>query len=197
MSLYDRYANKVLYKHETTNERISSRDALEAAVAAGADLNGANLAGADLNGANLAGAYLSRADLAGADLAGANLAGADLAGADLAGANLAGANLVGANLAGAYLVGAKWRDDIIINRTPLQLFGLRWPVKIFDQHMQVGCQLHTLAEWEAFDDAAIVAMDSRNALRFWRANKAALLALARADGRGIEAIETSAGEVAP
>ena len=101
-------------------------------------------------------------------------------------ANLAGANLAGANLASANLDGAKWRDGITINRAPLQLHGLKWDVYILDQHMQIGCELHTLAEWAAFDDARIVAMDGRYALRFWRAHKAALLALAASDGRGVE-----------
>jgi pentapeptide repeat protein len=124
-------------KHRSTGtvlwsgEAASSRDAVIAAVKAGAyladaNLAGANLAGADLADANLAGANLAdaylaganlacanlaRADLACANLAGAYLAGANLAGADLACAylacaNLAGANLAGANLAGAYLAGA-------------------------------------------------------------------------------------------
>ncbi len=104
-----------------TTEAASLREAVEAAVSAGANLSraylsgaelagaylaGADLSGAYLSGANLSDANLSRAYLSGADLAGADLAGADLAGADLAGANLAGANLAGADLAGADLAGA-------------------------------------------------------------------------------------------
>jgi hypothetical protein len=105
--------------------------------------------------------------------------------ANLAGANLAGANLDGAYLARANLDGAKWREDITINRAPLQIAGLHWMVYILDQHMQIGCQLHTIAEWRDFDDAAIVDMDGKSALRFWRAHKSALLALAESDGRGV------------
>jgi len=196
---------------------MAMRHALEAATQARANLAGAYLADANLVGANLAGAYLAGANLvdanladanlvdaylAGANLAGANLAGANLvdaylAGANLAGAYLAGANLVDANLAGAYLAGAnlvdanltgaKWRDDITISRAPLQISGLRWTVYLLDQHMQIGCELHTLAEWADFDDARICGMDGRDALRFWRAHKDALLSLARSDGRGVAA----------
>jgi Pentapeptide repeats (8 copies) len=64
------------------------RAAVEAAVKAGASLEGADLGGADLGGASLEGD-----DLRGADLGGANLEGADLGGANLAGANLTGAYL--------------------------------------------------------------------------------------------------------
>ena len=96
------------------------------------------------------------------------------------------AYLSGAYLSGANLSGAKWRDGITINRAPLQLSGLHWAVYILDDHMQIGCELHTLAEWAAFDDARIVEMDGKNALRFWRNHKAALLELAAADGRGVK-----------
>ena len=175
-----RDTDAVLYSHETTAERQASglamRDALETAVSARANLAGAYLADANLAGANLAGAYL----------AGAYLAGAYLAGANLAGANLAGANLADANLARAYLAGAKWRDGITLTRAPLQLSGLHYFVHILDAHMQIGCELHTLADWAAFDDARIVQMDGKTALKFWRAHKDALLALAESDGRGVE-----------
>lgn len=91
---------------------------------------------------------------------------------------LEAATQTGANLAGANLAGAKWRDGVVINRVPLQLYGLRWPVTLLDAHIQIGCQFHTIAEWREFDDAQIAAMDGRYALRFWRENKAAIMALA-------------------
>ena len=87
-----------------------------------------------------------------------------------------------ANLAGAYLAGARWQD-ITISKPPIQLFGLYWSVTILDSHMQIGCELHSLAEWAAFDDARIAQMDGRNSLRFWRAHKDALLALAESSER--------------
>ena len=173
---------------------------LRGAYLSGANLSGANLRGADLSDANLSGAYLSGAYLRGANLRGAYLSGAYLRGADLSDANLSGAYLSDANLSGAYLSGAnlsgaKWSDGVTINRAPLQIFGLRWPVSILDEHMQIGCQLHTLAAWADFDDAAIAAMDGRDALRFWRAHKAGLLAMAAADGRGV-AVAAAVPEVA-
>ena len=116
--------------------------------------------------------------------AGANLSGAHLSGANLSGANLSGANLSGANLSGAYLSGAKWRDGVIINKVPIQLFGLHWRVTILDEHMQIGCELHKLTDWEEYDDKRIAEMDGRAALRFWREHKDVLLGLAKSAGRG-------------
>ena len=159
---------------------------------AGAYLAGAYLAGANLMDANLAGAYLADAYLADAYLAGANLAGANLAGAYLAGANLAGAYLARANLMGAKLAGAKWRDGVPLTRNPIQIYGLTWLVTILDAHMQIGCELHTLAEWESFDDRRIAEMDGKAALKFWKAHRETLLGMARADGRSFDVAEAEA-----
>ena len=136
-------------------------------------------------------AALEKATQARANLAGANLAGADLAGAYLAGAYLAGAYLAGANLARANLARAKWRDGVVISKPPIQLYGLHWTVTILDAHMQIGCELHSLTEWAEFDDARIVAMDGRDALRFWRDHKDALLSLARSCGRSFDPEEVN------
>ena len=114
----------------------------------------------------------------------ANLRGANLSGANLADAYLGGANLADANLADANLADAKWRNGIVINKPPIQLFGLHWRVTILDSHMQIGCELHALADWAAYDDRRIAEMDGRNAMRFWRAHKDALLSLAAIAGRG-------------
>ena len=152
----------------------------------GAEFEGASNAvklGAAVRIAVKAGAYLARANLAGANLADANLADANLADAYLAGANLARANL-----ARAYLADAKWRDGVVISQQPIQLYGLHWSVTILDAHMQIGCELHSLAEWSEFDDARIVAMDGRNALRFWRDHKDALLSMARSCGRSFDPV---------
>ena len=182
---------------------LRTRHALKKAMAAGANLADANLAGANLADANLTDANLTDANLADANLAGANLTGADLTGAyltdanltganltdaNLTGANLTGAYLTGANLTGANLAGAKWRNGIVINKPPIQLFGLHWRVTILDSHMQIGCELHALADWAAYDDKRIAEMDGREALRFWRAHKDVLLSLAASAGRDLAAV---------
>ncbi len=208
----NRWNDSVLFECEVPDDTASglrTRHALEKAVASGANLSGANLAGANLTGANLAGANMAGANLTGANLADANMAGANLTGANLtganmaganmadanmadanlAGANMAGANLTGANLADANMAGAKWRDGIVINKHPIQLFGLYWRVTILDAHMQIGCELHALADWAAYDDARIAQMAGREALRFWRAHKDVLLGLAKSAGRGVDEVK--------
>ena len=92
-------------------------------------------------------------------------------------ATVTGANLTGANLTGAYLTGATIYG-VKITRAPVIIDGLRWGVTIINGHIKIGCQFHGIGAWSAFDDAAIAAMDGRDALRFWREHKAVIMALA-------------------
>ncbi len=152
----------------------------------GADLRGANLRGADLRGANLGGANLGGANLGDADLRGANLRDANLRGAYLGGAYLGGAYLRGANLRGAYLRGADLRgatygDGTPMANEPIQVVGLHWDVLILDDHMKIGCELHSFEGWAGFDDEQIAGMDSA-ALEFWWQYKAALIAICNTRG---------------
>jgi hypothetical protein len=52
--------------------------------------------------------------------------------------------------------------------------------------MQIGCEFHSLHEWENYTDREIIAMDGRAAAEFWKAHKDILLGLARANGRSFE-----------
>ena len=45
--------------------------------------------------------------------------------------------------------------------------------------MRIGCELHSHAEWAAFDDERIAKMDGRAARKFWDEHKATLLALCK------------------
>ena len=180
---------EVLEKHRLwlDDEEGGEQADLSGANLRGAYLSGANLRGANLSGANLSGAYLSDANLRGANLSGANLSDAylsdaNLSGANLSGANLSDANLRGANLRGAYLRGANL-DGANLDGANLSelssIWGLTgnlrevkaiqadtWPVTYTATHMQIGCQLHALTEWWAFNDEEISGMDSK-ALAWW------------------------------
>ncbi len=86
-----------------SGEAETVKDALNAAIAARANLSWANLSRANLSGADLSGADLSWANLSGANLSRANLSRANLSRADLSGADLSWADLSGANLSRANL----------------------------------------------------------------------------------------------
>ena len=106
-----------------------------------------------------------------------------------------GASLDGARLDGArWGAGATYGDGVLITRAPVIITGLYWTALIFDAHMKIGCELHALADWAAFDDRRIAQMDGLSALKFWRANKEPLLALAKANGR--EWVEPAKSEAA-
>ena len=106
-------------------------------------------------------AVKNQANLYRADLSGANLSGADLSGADLYGANLSGADLSRARLYGANGVN-DWIKCIQIDQ---------YPITYTSDVMQIGCERHQINEWREFDDARILKMDGKAALKFWRKYK--------------------------
>jgi len=156
---------KVLYSCEA----LSVKECLELAVKDEADLTGAYLRGADLRGAYLRGAYLR---------------GAYLTGADLTGADLTGAYLTGAYLTGAYLTGAD-NEKILIEKQPLQLDTADYYVTIYDNHMSIGCEFHSLGDWFSFDNKRILEMEGKRALSFWKTWKKPIKKVCLAGGRKI------------
>ena len=104
------------------------------------------------------------------------------------GADLSGADLRDAYLRGADLRGAKFENGTTTKLTPLQILGLTWDVIIFDNTMKIGCQWHSLHDWQGFDDDTIKRMDVHNAPDFWAKNKEWLLGFARAHGRTFEPV---------
>ena len=122
-----------------------------------------DLSGADLRHADLRGAHLRGANLSGADLRGANLRGADLIYSNLRGANLRSADLRHANLSGA---------NLIVLQMDL------WTSYITTNHIRIGCQSHTLSEWENFTDEEISEMHP-GALEYWNKNKEVIIALCK------------------
>jgi len=59
------------------------------------------------------------------------------------------------------------------------LNGFLWPVAFSASHIQIGCQNHSIEDWDRFTDAQIDPMDRNNALSFWKANKQLILPIAR------------------
>ncbi len=163
IEIRNRWTNDVVFSGEYPDLRA----AVAAAISSRADLRDSDLRGSDLRDSDLRGSNLCGSDLSGSDLRGSDLRDSDLRDSDLR--------------------GAMRRDGIVLRLRPLQLFGLDYPVIIFDSHMEIGCQIHSLAEWRAFDNDAIARMDGRHARKFWDAHGPALLALAASDGRGVEA----------
>ena len=97
-------------------------------------------------------------------------------------ANLSGANLSGADLSGANLSWAN-NEKITIKKIPIQIATGEYHVIIFDAHMKIGCEFHSLADWWNFDNERIAQMDGTRSRRFWDTWKALLMAVCEANGR--------------
>jgi len=95
-------------------------------------------------------------DLSCADLSCANLRDADLRDADLRDADLRGANLRGTDL----------RDAIGNNREIKTLQLGEYITVVTKYTLSIGCQQHTLEEWEKFSDIEIRKMED-GAVEWW------------------------------
>ena len=167
IEIKNRFTSKVIYRHEFENNTLKitcMRAVLDKINLRGANLSDADLSDADLRDADLRDADLRGANLSDANLRGANLRDANLRGADLSDTNLRGADLSDTNLRGANLSDADLRGAAII------IYGLNWEIFITNNHIRIGCQSHSLADWIAFDDNKISFMHP-NALGFWKENK--------------------------
>ena len=98
-----------------------------------------------------------------ANLTHANLTCANLTRANLTRANLTHANLTHANLDCANLEGASGNLNNIKS-----VFCDTYPVTYTAEVMQIGCQCHKLEDWWSFDDARIIEMEGKTALKWWR-----------------------------
>ena len=178
--------NQIIEQHALwldTNGEEGSRANLTRANLYGVSLTHVNLSRANLYGANLTQANLTQANLDGVNLYGANLAGVNLEGANLYGANLDWANLTRANLTHANLTHAKLThtnltstnldyaklDGASGNLNNIKsVFCDTYPVTYTAEVMQIGCQCHKLEDWWSFDDARIIEMEGKSALKWWR-----------------------------
>ena len=102
---------------------------------------------------------------------------ANLRYANLRYANLQDANLRGADLRGANLANASYGEGVPLTKEPIQLHGLQYFILIMDEHMKIGCELHSFKEWSGFDNKEILKMDGKGALNFWSTHRSTLLAL--------------------
>jgi uncharacterized protein YjbI with pentapeptide repeats len=139
-----------------------------------ADLSSANLRYADLRYADLSSANLRYADLRYADLRSANLRYADLSSANLRYADLRYADLSSANLRYANLRYADLRYAVGEMRYVKSLQCEKYYISYTATTLNIGCQSHTILEWQNFDDDAISKMDG-GALEWWQKRKPILM----------------------
>ncbi len=93
--------------------------------------------------------------------------------ADLREANLRGADLYRADLYGADLREADLWNCTGNNKEVKTVQAGTYTITYTADIVQIGCQRHSLAEWQAFSKDEIAAMDS-NAAEWWKAWKSLL-----------------------
>ena len=128
-----------------------------------------NLRGSNLRESDLSWSDLSRSDLRESDLSGSNLIGSDLSWSNLSGSNLCRSDLRWSNL----------RESVLDNTRTCRIQGQPWEIIVYPESLAIGCERHTLEEWECFSDERIDKMDE-GALIWWRIWKDAILSCAHA-----------------
>ncbi|CAB4132172.1 Pentapeptide repeat [uncultured Caudovirales phage] len=157
----------MIVKNKLTNETILEIESLRRADLRNANLYNAYLSNTYLKNADLRNADLRNADLRNADLYNADLSGADLSNADLSGADLSNADLRNADLRYANLTLADFRRAIGNMKEIKTILIEKWIITFTHDEMAIGCQQHTIEEWENFNDDDIEKMHS-DALKFWK-----------------------------
>lgn len=77
----------------------------------------------------------------------------------------------------------KWREDCLINKPPIIIDGIEYPVTAFDNgHMQVGCHYASYEWFLNTDEKHSAAMEGLKARRFWKRNKQWIFDMLRARG---------------
>jgi len=115
------------------------------------DLSGSNLSNSDLGYSNL-----RRSDLSYSNLSGSNFSNSDLRWSDLSGSNLSNSDLGYSNLS----------DSDLENTHVSRLYGHPWEITVYPESLAIGCERHTVEEWERFTEKEIGMMD-RQALAWW------------------------------
>ena len=143
------------------------------------DFIGANFKDTNLAGAGFKNCKFTSANFKDADLRLSGFSDCDFTGADFSGATLDDIELVRCTTTGADFKDSMWRK-IRQDRAPVSLRNWRdrYLVTILSHHIKIGCQCHTIEEWENFTDEEILHMDGRLALRWWHGNKENILELA-------------------
>lgn len=66
-----------------------------------------------------------------------------------------------------------------ITAFPITIRGLMYRVLIAEKTIKIGCQEHTLSQWERYSDKAIRLMDGEDAIEFWSVYKPMIIGTAK------------------
>lgn len=151
----------------------------------------------EAQGCNFTGAKFTGASLMHVEFKNCNFTGVNFKNCDFTGAEFQNCNFTNATFGGAVFDYSSWKNctttgadftgaicyRVPIKFAPVSITGMRYPITIMGDSIQIGCQFHTVEAWEKFSTRDIFHMDGRNAVVWWCRNKGKLLAMARELGK--------------
>ena len=149
----------------------------------GGTIRGGNIWGGTIRGGTILGGNIWGGNIWGGTIDGGNIRGGTILGGTILGGNIWGGNIRGGTIRGGTIDGGTIRDGTTTSKDPIFISGLPYSVTVTDAHILIGCALHTIAEWRAFNDRRILEMDGKDVLDFWRTNRDLILGLCVSTGR--------------
>ena len=71
-----------------------------------------------------------------------------------------------------WVYGNAWvSDNARVKQNVINLIGLKYNITIYENYMQIGCELHTIKDWYSYSDKKILSMEGRRGLKFWHKYK--------------------------
>lgn len=197
VKILHRYTQEVLFECEVSKsfrEGEAKGQALLKAAETPIDLSYADLRGCVLRCGDLEAAQLDGADFTDSDMLETNFYGSELTKADFTNAELrncifdnvfaTSTNFTDADLSNASFMYARLYNANFTNASldgvigdGVELFSIqtnRYPVTVWKNVIQIGCQRHTIDTWKLLSDRQISSMDI-GALDWWRKWKEPLL----------------------
>ena len=65
------------------------------------------------------------------------------------------------------------------SKSPINITGLEYSITITDRHIKIGCEFHSIEQWEKFTESEIKSMDGHKANKFWNNYRESILNIAK------------------
>ncbi|MDD3443182.1 MAG: pentapeptide repeat-containing protein [Sulfurimonas denitrificans] len=132
----------------------------------GSNFRGSNFGYSDFRGSNFRGSNFRGSNFRGSNFRGSDFSDSDFSDSDFGDSDFRGSNFRGSNFRGSNFSDSKHQYKIG-NMREWKSMQLDTYMIVFNEHtLAIGCQQHTIKEWQEFTDDTISKMDT-NALLWW------------------------------
>jgi hypothetical protein len=144
----------------------------------GCDFSNAVLNGAKFKNCNFACAMFYKASLNGCVFIDCNLDGAIFHHTSLKNSDLGTIKLGLSDFHDTALVNCKCNGETIAVE-PIFISGLDYPIVVVGDKISIGCETHTVSEWESYGTKETIKLDAKKAANFWNKWKEDIISISK------------------